>query len=320
MGPVASLLPQAGPSLSPSTSSGGPLLDPSAVRDLARRLDLRPSKQRGQNFVIDANTVRRIVAASKVGPEDVVLEIGPGLGSLTLGLLAAADRVIAVEIDERLGAELPHTVAARMPERSAALTVIVADALRLETLPEPPTAVVANLPYNVSVPVLLHLLARFDSWSRGLVMVQSEVADRLVARPGSKIYGVPSVKMAWYAETARVGTVSPTVFWPVPNVDSGLVAITRRPAPATTASRSEVFAVVDAAFAQRRKMLRSALAGLAGSASAASAAVSAAGLDPQQRGEQLTVADFARIAEALGRPSVPDGGPDSGPGPHRVTG
>ena len=265
MGPVAGLLPQAGPSL-----SNRPLLDPSAVRDLARRLDLRPSKQRGQNFVIDANTVRRIVAASGVDAADVVLEIGPGLGSLTLGLLAAADRVIAVEIDERLAAELPRTVAARMPERSAALSVITADALRLETLPEPPTAVVANLPYNVSVPVLLHLLARFDSWSRGLVMVQSEVADRLVARPGSKIYGVPSVKMAWYAESARVGTVPPTVFWPVPNVDSGLVAIRRRTAPPTTASRDEVFAVVDAAFGQRRKMLRSALSGLAGSAAAAS--------------------------------------------------
>ena len=302
MGSVAGLLPQAGPSLS--------LLDPSAVRELARRLDLRPSKQRGQNFVTDANTVRRIVAASAVGPGDVVLEIGPGLGSLTLGLLQAVDLVVAVEIDERLAAELPRTVAARMPERAGALSVLAADALRLETLPVPPTAVVANLPYNVSVPVLLHLLARFDSWSRGLVMVQSEVADRLVARPGSKIYGVPSVKMAWYAETARVGTVPPTVFWPVPNVDSGLVAIRRRPAPASTATRAEVFAVVDAAFAQRRKMLRSALSGLAGSAAAAEAAVSRAGLDPQQRGEQLTVADFARIAEALATFSAPAGGPD----------
>ena len=309
MGPVAGLLPQAGPSLSPSTGSGEPLLDPSAIRDLARRLDLRPSKQRGQNFVIDANTVRRIVAASGVDAADVVLEIGPGLGSLTLGLLGVADRVIAVEIDERLAAELPRTVAARMPERSAALSVITADALRLETLPEPPTAVVANLPYNVSVPVLLHLLARFDSWSRGLVMVQSEVADRLVARPGSKIYGVPSVKLAWYAETARVGTVPPTVFWPVPNVDSGLVAIRRRTAPPTTASREEVFAVVDAAFGQRRKMLRGALSGLAGSAAAATVAVSAAGLDPQLRGEQLTVWDFARIAEALRRPAELESGP-----------
>jgi 16S rRNA (adenine1518-N6/adenine1519-N6)-dimethyltransferase len=240
----------------------------------------------------------------------VVLEIGPGLGSLTLGLLQAVDRVIAVEIDERLADELPRTVAVRMPERSGALSVLAVDALRLETLPEPPSAVVANLPYNVSVPVLLHLLARFDSWSRGLVMVQSEVADRLVARPGSKIYGVPSVKMAWYAETARVGTVPPTVFWPVPNVDSGLVAIRRRPAPPTTASRAEVFAVVDAAFAQRRKMLRSALSGLAGSANAAAAAVSSAGLDPQQRGEQLTVTDFARIAEALATSAAPASGPD----------
>ena len=223
----------------------------------------------------------------------------PGLGSLTLGLLAAADQVIAVEIDERLGAELPRTVADRMPDRAHALSVIIADALRIDTLPVAPTAVVANLPYNVSVPVLLHLLARFDSWSRGLVMVQAEVADRLAAPPGSKTYGVPSVKMAWYAEVTRVGTVPPTVFWPVPNVESGLVALRRRAAPETTATREQTFAVIDAAFAQRRKMLRSALAGLVGSSALAGAAVEAAGLDPQDRGERLTVTEFARIAEQL---------------------
>ncbi len=275
------------------------LLDPTGVREIAGRLGLRPTKQRGQNFVTDANTIRRIVAVAGVRGDDVVLEIGPGLGSLTLGLLEVADRVIAVEIDELLAGELPRTVAARMPDRADALTVVTADALRLTELPEPPTMVVANLPYNVSVPVLLHLLASFGSWQRGLVMVQAEVADRLAAGPGSKIYGVPSVKMAWYADTARVGNVAPSVFWPTPNVDSGLVSITRRPPPDTTASRSEVFAAVDAAFSQRRKMLRSALAGLAGSAAAASTAVEAAGLDPQVRGEVLTVTDFARIAEHL---------------------
>jgi 16S rRNA (adenine1518-N6/adenine1519-N6)-dimethyltransferase len=275
------------------------LLDATAVRELANQLDLRPSKHRGQNFVIDANTVRRIVIASSVAGNDVVLEVGPGLGSLTLGLLQAARRVIAIEIDDRLAAQLPRTVAARLPERADALTVINADALRVDATPEPPTAVVANLPYNVAVPVLLHLLATFDSWNRGLVMVQAEVADRLAAKPGSKIYGVPSAKVAWYATATRVGTVSPTVFWPVPNVESGLVAIARRAQPETTVTRAQVFAVVDAAFGQRRKMLRSALARLAGSSTTASAAITAAGLDPQTRGEMLDIADFARIAEQL---------------------
>jgi 16S rRNA (adenine1518-N6/adenine1519-N6)-dimethyltransferase len=275
------------------------LLDPTAVRRIATGLGLRPTKQRGQNFVTDANTVRRIVAASGVGPDDVVLEIGPGLGSLTLGLLEAADTVVAVEIDELLAGELPTTVGQRMPERADALAVVTADALRVTALPHDPTVVVANLPYNVSVPVLLHLLATFPSWQHGLVMVQLEVADRLVARPGSKIYGVPSVKMAWYAASSRAGTVPPSVFWPVPNVESGLVQIIRRPPPVTTASREQVFAVVDAAFAQRRKMLRSALSGLVGSSAAASEVLVAAGVDPQARGEMLEVGDFARIAEQL---------------------
>ena len=280
---------------------GNELLDPTAIRALASHLGLRPSKQRGQNFVTDANTVRRIVTASAVAENDVVLEVGPGLGSLTLGLLQAAHRVIAIEIDDLLAGQLPHTVAARMPDRAGALTVINADALRVEALPESPTAVVANLPYNVAVPVLLHLLATFASWSRGLVMVQAEVADRLAAKPGSKTYGVPSVKLAWYAHAARVGTVSPTVFWPVPNVESGLVAIERHAQPETAATRAQVFAVVDAAFGQRRKMLRSALAGLAGSSAVASAAVAAAGLDPGARGETLDVSDFTRIAEQIFR-------------------
>lgn len=275
------------------------LLDATAVRELANQLDLRPSKQRGQNFVIDANTVRRIVIASGVAEDDVVLEVGPGLGSLTLGLLQAARRVIAIEIDDRLAAQLPRTVTARLPARADGLTVINADALQVDATPEPPTAVVANLPYNVAVPVLLHLLATFDSWNRGLVMVQAEVADRLAAKPGSKTYGIPSAKVAWYATATRVGTVSPTVFWPVPNVESGLVAIARREQPETTATRAQVFAVVDAAFGQRRKMLRSALARLAGSSTTASAAIAAAGLDPRTRGEMLDIADFARIAEQL---------------------
>jgi 16S rRNA (adenine1518-N6/adenine1519-N6)-dimethyltransferase len=277
------------------------LLDVTAVRELANQLGLRPSKQRGQNFVTDANTVRRIVAASGVTAEDVVLEVGPGLGSLTLGLLQAARRVIAIEIDDRLAAQLPRTIAARLPARADALTVINGDALRVAALPERPTAVVANLPYNVAVPVLLHLLATFDSWHRGLVMVQAEVADRLAAKPGSKTYGVPSVKIAWYASATRIGAVSPTVFWPVPNVESGLVALERRAQPETGATRAQVFAVIDAAFRQRRKMLRSALAGLAGSSAAAEAAIRAAGVDPTDRGERLGVGAFARIAEELGR-------------------
>ena len=274
------------------------LLDPRTIRALASELDLRPTKQRGQNFVHDANTVRRIVAASGITPDDVVLEIGPGLGSLTLGLLEASAHVTAIEIESSLARRLPVTVAERLPDAAARLTVIEADALTVDTLPDPqPTAVVANLPYNVSVPVLLHLLAHFDGWTRGLIMVQLEVADRLVAGPGSKTYGVPSVKLAWYASAVRAGTVPPAVFWPMPNVDSGLVRITRHEPPVTSASREEVFAVVDAAFAQRRKMLRAALAGIFGSSAAASEALQAAGVDPQARGETLTVEQFARIAE-----------------------
>jgi 16S rRNA (adenine1518-N6/adenine1519-N6)-dimethyltransferase len=276
------------------------LLDPRTIRALAAELDLRPTKQRGQNFVHDANTVRRIVALSGVGSDDVVLEIGPGLGSLTLGLLEVVAGVVAVEIEPSLATRLERTAAERLPERADRLRVIEADALRVDELPGPqPTAVVANLPYNVSVPVLLHLLARFPSVTRGLVMVQAEVADRLVAPPGSRTYGVPSAKLAWYCSARRVGSVPPTVFWPVPNVESGLVALVRRDPPGTQATREQVFTVVDAAFSQRRKMLRQALAGLFGSASAATDALLAAGVDPQARGEVLGIADFARIAEAL---------------------
>ena len=276
------------------------LLDPRTIRELAAELDLRPTKQRGQNFVHDPNTVRRIVAASGIGPDDVVLEIGPGLGSLTLGLLDVAQHVTVVEIEPSLAARLPRTVAERAPAASERLTVVESDALAVDTLPDPqPTALVANLPYNVSVPVILHVMERFATIARGLVMVQLEVADRLAAPPGSRTYGVPSAKLAWYASARRVGTVPPTVFWPVPNVDSGLVALERRDPPATSASRERVFAVVDAAFGQRRKMLRGALAGLFGSAGAAAEALDAAGVDPQARGEVLDIAAFARVAEQL---------------------
>ena len=279
------------------TDSAAALLGPAEVRDLATRLGLRPTKALGQNFVIDANTVRRIVRAAKVSPDDVVLEVGPGLGSLTLGLLPVAGRVVAVEVDPVLADALRDTVTARAPSYAASLDVVHADALRLDALPATPTAVVANLPYNVAVPVLLHLLARFSTITHGLVMVQAEVADRLVAPPGSKVYGVPSVKVAWYAEARRAGSVGRTVFWPAPNVDSGLVALHRREPPVTTASRQEVFALVDAAFAQRRKTLRAALSGWAGSPARAEAALRAADIDPQRRGESLGVADFARLAE-----------------------
>ena len=273
------------------------LLDPRTIRELAAELDLRPSKQRGQNFVHDANTVRRIVAAADLQPDDVALEIGPGLGSLTLGLLERLAWVHAIEIDDRLAGRLVQTVAERLPAAADRLTVTEADALTVTTLPDPqPTAVVANLPYNVSVPVLLHVLAMFGSVRSGLVMVQSEVADRLVAPPGSKVYGVPSVKLAWYCSARRAGSVPPGVFWPVPNVDSGLVALQRRDPPVTTATREQVFALVDAAFAQRRKMLRSALVGVYGSSAQASEALLAAGIDPTARGEVLDVADFARLA------------------------
>lgn len=281
------------------------LLDPRTIRELAAALDLRPTKQRGQNFVHDANTVRRIVAAAGVGGDDVVLEIGPGLGSLTLGLLEVAAEVVAVEIESSLARQLPVTVAHRLADRADRLRVIEADALTVDVLDDPqPTAVVANLPYNVSVPVLLHVLACFATITSGLVMVQAEVADRLVAPPGSRTYGVPSAKLAWYCAAKRVGSVPPTVFWPVPNVDSGLVSLTRREPPVTTASREEVFAVVDAAFAQRRKMLRSALSGMFGSSAAAEQVLIGAGIDPQARGEVLGIADFARIAEARRDASV----------------
>jgi 16S rRNA (adenine1518-N6/adenine1519-N6)-dimethyltransferase len=311
-------------------------LTPGDVRAIAGRLELRPSKRLGQNFVVEQGTVRQIAALAALRPDDVVLEVGPGLGSLTLALLEAlpepaspsgapggiAARVIAVEIDKVLADELPHTLAAYAPGLADRVTVLNADALALTAASlaaagaGEPTVLVANLPYNVAVPVLLTLLAALPSLARGLVMVQAEVADRLCAGPGSRVYGAPSVKLAWYAAARSAGTVPRSVFWPVPNVDSKLVAFSRHaefPCSASSqeaisresasweeaeqgTSREEVFAVIDAAFGQRRKTLRAALAGWAGSAPEAERLLRAAGIDPSARGESLTVAEFAALA------------------------
>jgi 16S rRNA (adenine1518-N6/adenine1519-N6)-dimethyltransferase len=286
------------------------LLIPGDIRELAGRLGVRPSKRLGQNFVVEPGTVRRIAALAALEPQDVVLEVGPGLGSLTLALLeAGAGRVVGVEIDAALAAELPRTIAARAPGLADRAAVVAADALHLEghDLPAVPSVLVANLPYNVAVPVLLHLLAALPPLRRGLVMVQAEVAERMCAAPGSRVYGTPSVKLAWYAAVRPAGPVPRSVFWPVPNVDSRLVAFTRRDPPDTTASREEVFAVVDAAFRQRRKTLRAALSGWAGSAPEAERLLRAAGLDPGARGESLDVAQFARLAAS--RLSTPPAAP-----------
>ncbi|GEA81273.1 16S rRNA (adenine(1518)-N(6)/adenine(1519)-N(6))-dimethyltransferase RsmA [Cellulomonas uda] len=298
------------------------LLGPAQIRDLAERAGVRPTKTLGQNFVLDAGTVRKIVRQAGVEPGMRVVEVGPGLGSLTLGLLEAGADVVAVEIDPVLARLLPSTVAEhaglhpdatspdepmsdepvvlRDDEGRARLTVVLQDALEVTALPgEPPRALVANLPYNVSVPVLLTFLERFDSLDHALVMVQAEVADRLAAPPGSRTYGVPSAKAAWYAHVRRTATVGRSVFWPVPNVDSALVRLDRREPPTTSATRLEVFEVIDTAFAQRRKMLRAALAPLFGSNEAAAAALAAAGVDAQARGETVDVEGFARVAEQL---------------------
>jgi 16S rRNA (adenine1518-N6/adenine1519-N6)-dimethyltransferase len=282
-------------------SAGPGLLGPAEVRELAARLGLRPTKTLGQNFVHDPNTVRRIVRAAALDPGDVVLEVGPGLGSLTLALLPEVAAVYAVEIDAALAGALPETVRRHDPAHADRLHVAHRDALRVAAadLPGAPTALVANLPYNVAVPVLLHLLETLPALRHGLVMVQREVADRLTAVPGTRAYGIPTVKLAWYAAARRAGRVPPTVFWPVPNVESGLVGFARREPPAG-GDRRATFAVVDAAFAQRRKTLRAALAGWAGGADAAAAIVAAAGVEPAARGESLTVEQFAAIARAGG--------------------
>lgn len=315
----------------PVAPAAGPLLGPAEIRALAERAGVRPTKTLGQNFVLDGGTVRKIVRQADVVAGERVVEVGPGLGSLTLGLLEAGADVVAVEIDPTLAGLLPETVRRHVPGAAVdvvdladvgadvrpdphpgghapgagtapapSLTVVRGDALDVRALPgRPPTALVANLPYNVSVPVLLTFLERFPTLERVLVMVQAEVADRLAAPPGSRTYGVPSAKAAWYASARRTATVGRSVFWPVPNVDSALVRLDRREPPPTSATREQVFAVVDAAFAQRRKMLRSALAPLAGGSGPAVAALAAAGVDPQARGEALDVAALARVAEHL---------------------
>ena len=274
------------------------LLGPAEIRDLAELLGLQPTKKLGQNFVVDGNTVRRIVRAAGVTADSAVVEIGPGLGSLTLGLLETGASVLAIEIDKRLAAQLPITVGLLQPE--ARLNVVAADAMKIADLPGAPATLVANLPYNVSVPVLLYFLEHFPSIRSGLVMVQAEVGQRIAAPPGSRVYGAPSVKAAWYGSWRTVGQVSRQVFWPVPNVDSVLVSFAARDQPiGTEDERRETFALVEAAFAQRRKMLRQALSGIFGSGPAASSQLEAAGVDPTQRGEQLDVHDFLRIARSV---------------------
>lgn len=276
------------------------LLGAAEIRALAAELDVTPTKKLGQNFVVDANTVRKIVHVAEVAEGDRVVEVGPGLGSLTLAILEAGATVTAVEIDHRLARRLPATAAAHGVS-DGALTVVDADALRVTDLPGDPSVLVANLPYNVSVPVLLHFLETFPALSRGVVMVQAEVGERLAAPPGSKAYGAPSVKAAWYGPWRLAGTVSRQVFWPVPNVDSVLVGFRRDPVPrGSDDERRATFRIVDAAFGQRRKMLRQALAGvLGGSAAEASAVLESVGIAPTARGEELFVDDFVRIARAL---------------------
>ena len=271
------------------------LLGAAQIRELAAALDLKPSKSLGQNFVIDSNVCTKIVRTAAVGPTDIALEIGPGLGSLTLALLDSAASVVAVEIDSRLAGQLPITVA-NLFEHPENLTVLNQDALSIQSLPVNPTVLVANLPYNVSVPVLLHLLEKFESLRTGVVMVQAEVADRLAAKPGTKEYGIPSVKAAWWAEVKGAGSVSRSVFWPAPNVDSKLVSFTRRQTPGDEVLRRKVFTIIDAAFAQRRKMLRSALSGLYGSSSSAEQILKRADIDPTLRGEALEISSFCAIA------------------------
>jgi 16S rRNA (adenine1518-N6/adenine1519-N6)-dimethyltransferase len=275
------------------------LLGGSDIRDLADRLGVVPTKKLGQNFVTDPNTIRRIVAAAKLTGKECVVEIGPGLGSLTLGLLEVADSVISVEIDAKMAAALEQTIAKRAPGKN--FTLVTHDAMTITELPKAPDALVANLPYNISVPVLLNFIERFESINKGLVLVQAEVAHRLAAKPGSKVYGAPSAKLAWYGSAALAGNVGRTIFWPVPNVDSALVYFERHAvAIGDEALRESTFAVIDAAFGQRRKTMRQSLASWAGSPAEAEAALVAAGISPQARGEELTIEQFVLIARAHG--------------------
>jgi 16S rRNA (adenine1518-N6/adenine1519-N6)-dimethyltransferase len=274
------------------------LLGATEIRELAAKLDLKPTKKLGQNFVVDANTCRKIVKLADVTSADIALEIGPGLGSLTLALLEVSKSVIAIEIDQRLAQQLPITVAARGID-SNKLTVLTQDAMQVVMLDKDPDVLVANLPYNVSVPVLLNLLELFPSIKRGVVMVQSEVAERLVAKADSKEYGSPTVKGNWWADLTWAGSVGRSVFWPVPNVDSALVRFDRHAPIGSEAERVKTFKVIDHAFAKRRKMMRSALSELFGGSSLAQAALIRAGIDPTIRGEALTVEQFGQIAKQL---------------------
>ena len=271
------------------------LLGASDIRVLAANLGVTPTKKWGQNFVHDANTVRKIVATAKLLPNEPVVEIGPGLGSLTLGLIEAGHRVTAIEIDRRLAERLPETLVERGGSAES-LTVIQADALSVTELPDEPTALVANLPYNISVPVLIHMLETFPTIRRILVMVQAEVGQRIAAGPGSKMYGVPSLKAAWWGDWHLEGTVSRRVFWPEPNVDSVLVGMLRHDVPGDADLRKSTFALIDAAFGQRRKTLRQALSALCGSTSAAEDLCRAAGIEPSARGEQLQLDGFLSLA------------------------
>jgi len=276
------------------------LLGAAEIREIATRIGVRPTKKLGQNFVVDANTCRKIVKSADVGPTDVALEIGPGLGSLTLAMLEVAKEVIAIEIDDRLAAELPDT-AKRHGLDPSKLTIINEDAMSISALPKDPTVLVANLPYNVSVPVLLRFLELFPTLRSGIVMVQSEVADRLVAKPDSKTYGSPSVKANWWADLTSAGTVSRSIFWPVPNVDSSLVRFVRHESAGMESLRRETFKIIDAAFAQRRKMMRAALSDICGGSAAASSIIEASGIDPTIRGEALELSDFIKIAITLSK-------------------
>ena len=272
------------------------LLGATEIRELAAQLDLKPSKSLGQNFVIDANVCRKIVRVADVQADDVALEIGPGLGSLTLALLEEAASVVAIEIDPRLATQLPIT-AALHSDRASELSVVTSDALAIRSLDVAPTVLVANLPYNVSVPVFLHLLEFFPTLRSGVVMVQAEVADRLAAKPNSKEYGIPSVKAAWWADVSGAGSVSRSIFWPAPNVDSKLVGFKRHTPLGDEVLRKKVFAIIDLAFAQRRKMLRSTLSSMYGSSAAAEAHLESVGIDGTLRGEALTIEDFCKIAQ-----------------------
>ena len=276
------------------------LLGAAEIREIAERIGVRPTKKLGQNFVVDANTCRKIVKSADVGPDDVALEIGPGLGSLTLAMLETAKSVIAIEIDDRLALELPIT-ADRHGFDSSKLTIITADAMQICELPADPTVLVANLPYNVSVPVLLRFLELFPTLRSGVVMVQSEVADRLVAKPNSKTYGSPSVKAGWWADLTSAGTVSRSIFWPVPNVDSSLVRFVRHESAGDEELRRATFRIIDAAFAQRRKMMRAALSDICGGSAQASAVIEQSGIDPTIRGEALELGDFIKIAITLSK-------------------